>query len=237
MSIFLNILLAHLLGDFLLQPDKWVDDKQNKKHKSTYLYFHLLIHAFLILILLDFDVKYWPVFVVVIVSHGIIDLIKVHLTDRIAMRWLFFWDQSAHIIVLMLVSCFYASCQWEWTLVSEPKNILLVIHLALLSFVGSTIIKMLISKWSLSEDRADHSLHNAGMYIGILERFFVFGFVLSGHIEAIGFLLAAKSVFRFGDLSNAKDRKLTEYILIGTLMSFGLAMLIGYSYLYLSDTI
>ncbi|MFZ0597577.1 MAG: DUF3307 domain-containing protein, partial [Flavobacterium sp.] len=43
--------------------------------------------------------------------------------------------------------------------------------------------------------------------------------------EAIGFLLAAKSIFRFGDLKEAKDRKLTEYVLIGTLISFGTAII------------
>jgi hypothetical protein len=40
----------------------------------------------------------------------------------------------------------------------------------------------------------------------------------------VGFLIAAKSVFRFGDLKESKDRKLTEYILVGTLVSFGLAI-------------
>jgi hypothetical protein len=48
-----------------------------------------------------------------------------------------------------------------------------------------------------------------------------------GYFDAIGFLLAAKSIFRFGDLKEAKDRKLTEYVLIGTLLSFGIALLIG----------
>jgi hypothetical protein len=60
-----------------------------------------------------------------------------------------------------------------------------------------------------------------------LERLFVFLFVVTGHWEGIGFLLAAKSVFRFGDLKESKDRKLTEYILIGTLLSFGFATATG----------
>ena len=61
----------------------------------------------------------------------------------------------------------------------------------------------------------------------MLERLFVFSFVILGKWEAIGFLLAAKSVFRFGDLRKAKDRKLTEYILIGTLLSFGISIGVG----------
>ena len=55
----------------------------------------------------------------------------------------------------------------------------------------------------------------------------MFCFIITNHFEAIGFLLAAKSIFRFGDLKEAKDRKLTEYVLIGTLLSFGIAILIG----------
>jgi hypothetical protein len=55
----------------------------------------------------------------------------------------------------------------------------------------------------------------------------VFAFVVSNNWEAVGFLLAAKSVFRFGDLKESKDRKLTEYVLIGTLLSFGIALFLG----------
>ena len=76
------------------------------------------------------------------------------------------------------------------------------------------------------------SLNNAGMYIGILERLFVFVFIVMGQWQAIGLLIAAKSVFRFSDLTRAKDRKLTEYILIGTLLSFALA--VGFSLIYIA---
>lgn len=93
-----------------------------------------------------------------------------------------------------------------------------------------------MSNWAFKEDKAEDSLENAGKYIGILERLFVFGFIVLNQWSAIG-LLTAKSVFRFSDLSRAKDRKLTEYILIGTLLSFGLAILIAVSYKYLISTI
>jgi Flp pilus assembly pilin Flp len=57
-------------------------------------------------------------------------------------------------------------------------------------------------------------------------------FILIKQFEAIGFLLAAKSVFRFGDLKDESDRKRTEYILVGTLISFtitiGLGLVIGF---------
>lgn len=76
-------------------------------------------------------------------------------------------------------------------------------------------------------------LKDAGKYIGMLERLFVFLFVLTNFWEGIGFLLAAKSIFRFGDLKDNNDVKLTEYILIGTLLSFGSAIVIAKMYLKL----
>ena len=94
-----------------------------------------------------------------------------------------------------------------------------------------------MNKWTFAEDNSDDSLKNAGKYIGILERLFVFGFIILNQWSAIGLLIAAKSVFRFGDLSRAKDRKLTEYMLIGSLLSFGIAIIIGLLYKYLVQSI
>ena len=31
MLLFTKLLLAHLIGDFILQPNKWVSDKEKKK--------------------------------------------------------------------------------------------------------------------------------------------------------------------------------------------------------------
>ena len=77
----------------------------------------------------------------------------------------------------------------------------------------------------------DHkSLPNAGKYIGMIERVFVLIFILLGRWEAIGLLITAKSVFRFNDLKESNNRKLTEYILIGTLLSFGFSIVTGLIY-------
>lgn len=73
------------------------------------------------------------------------------------------------------------------------------------------------------------TLLDAGMLIGIMERLMIVFFMQVGFLEGIGFLLAAKSIFRFGDLTNAKDTKFTEYVLVGTLASFLMAIAIGYA--------
>ena len=69
------------------------------------------------------------------------------------------------------------------------------------------------------------SLANAGKWIGIIERIIILIFVLLSQYSAIGLLVAAKGIIRF----NEKDRPeiKTEYLVIGTLMSMGLAIVTG----------
>jgi len=108
---------------------------------------------------------------------------------------------------------------------------LLFLSIICLTFVTSIIIKKTVEFFNYSIESS--GLKDAGKYIGILERLFVFFFVITNFWEGIGFLLAAKSIFRFGDLKEKNDVKLTEYILIGTLLSFGLAIVMGKVYLIL----
>jgi hypothetical protein len=64
----------------------------------------------------------------------------------------------------------------------------------------------------------------AGLYIGWLERGLVFTFLVAGQPEAAALALTAKSVARFPAFSTGSEA-LAEYVLIGTLASFGLATL------------
>jgi hypothetical protein len=95
----------------------------------------------------------------------------------------------------------------------------------------SIALKMFFTRWKLDpKESGIDSLKNAGNWIGIIERLLVFIFIIVGQFSAVGFLLAAKSVFRFGDLNRADNMKLTEYVLIGTLLSFGIAILTGLAF-------
>jgi len=70
-------------------------------------------------------------------------------------------------------------------------------------------------------------LENAGFWIGILERVLSYTFIISGQFGAVAFLIGAKSVFRFGDMKEDRQIGFTEYVLIGTLLSFGIAIFTG----------
>lgn len=225
MIIFVKLLLAHLLGDFLLQPTSWVLDKENRKHKSIYLYIHMFIHFFLAWILIGKTNFVWFA-TVLAVTHGGIDFMKLHVQkDKTKRNW-FLIDQLLHLIVLIAITLFYNNDRIDFASFDNQFWIFAT-GILLLTQPTSILIKNIISIWTPENKKNDDSLSNAGNYIGILERLFVFYFVISAHFEAIGFLLAAKSIFCFGDLKEAKDRKLTEYVLIGTLLSFGIALFTG----------
>lgn len=230
MNILLLLILAHLLGDFVLQPEKWVKDKAAHRGKSVYLYLHILVHAILLLIALQFKMEFWPVIAIVAGTHYLIDLMKVTLSEKWGGQFLFFADQILHFAVLFTVAHYYFSVSLSHDFLFDEKTILLMLALVCVTRVSAVIMMFLLDSWKFEDAGADDSLKNAGKYIGMLERLFVFGFIVLNQWPAIGWLMAAKSVFRFNDLSRAKDRKLTEYFLIGTLVSFGLA--IGFALLY-----
>ena len=227
MILLIKLLLAHFLGDFFLQPQQWVDEKEVKKLRSSKLYFHVLIHIALLFIIL-WDVSLWPIILIIGTSHFIIDAIKLIIQKENTKRLLFFIDQALHIIAIITVYLIYSHSKINFHELFSEQNLLLITCLAFLTQPVSIIMKTIFTKWDISKLTKDNeSLKDAGQYIGILERLLVFVFIITAHWEAVGFLITAKSVFRFGDLKESKHRKLTEYILIGTLISFGIAILIG----------
>lgn len=223
--ILIKILLAHLIGDFILQPNSWIKDKNERKWKSPWLWVHALIH-FLLIMLVLWNWTVWPVALFIAGTHLVIDGIKLTFQrEETQMRW-FIIDQLAHVTVLLLVWSFY----WGFTMIDIQTDVIWVVLTGVLfvTYPTAIIIQRFMQRWSQQfESNDDGTLRGAGTYIGILERLFIIIAMLTSNLSVIGFLLAAKSVFRFGDLSRSEDRKLTEYILIGTLLSFLIAILTG----------
>uniref|UniRef100_A0AAU6WM30 DUF3307 domain-containing protein n=1 Tax=Chryseobacterium endophyticum TaxID=1854762 RepID=A0AAU6WM30_9FLAO len=226
--IFIQLIFAHLLGDFILQPDSWVAEKEGKKLKSGYLYLHALIHTVLSFILL-WNTELWWIALTVGISHLMIDAAKLSFQTVKNKKGWFFFDQTLHFLVIAGVSLYCQEFNFEFL---RNKELLKIVAGAIfLTSPASVFIRILLSSWTPVPETAGNiqteSLSNAGKYIGILERLLVFTFIMVNHWEGVGFMVAAKSVFRFSDLAQAKQRKLTEYVLIGTLLSFGMAVLTG----------
>lgn len=231
MILLVKFLLAHLIGDFVLQPDSWVKDKEKKKYLSKKLYLHGLVHFILLLILIP-DVHHIPALLTITISHIFIDAAKLEYQKEQNRRFWFFLDQSLHLVVLTTVAILISHSSISIPAGLVNRFIISTTGLILLLKPSSVAIKIILSKWApATEFKTDKietpSLLHAGKVIGYLERILVFVFILYSQWAAIGFLVTAKSVFRFSDLKQGQDRKLTEYILIGTLLSFSIAILTG----------
>ena len=230
MVIFVKLLLAHLIGDFMLQPLKWVIHKEVNKAKSKYLYLHVFVHFALYLLVL-WNPSLWKIAVILSVSHLFIDLAKLYADPWFKNKTVpFFIDQFLHVAALY-VCAYYAELPAHFISFVQHLDWPLILVVVFVTFPSAIIMGKLLEPMS-GQINTDHkSLPNAGKYIGIIERLFVLVFILLGRWDAIGLLITAKSVFRFNDLKESNSRKLTEYILIGTLVSFGLAILAGIWYL------
>jgi hypothetical protein len=82
---------------------------------------------------------------------------------------------------------------------------------------------------NIIDKNQDIGLVSAGSWIGYIERCLAISFIFMGHFAGIGFLVATKTIFRFGDLTKNKDMKLTEYMMLGTLLSYAIALLVGWN--------
>lgn len=229
--ILIKLIAAHLTGDFLFQSDRMCANKFS--NNTTAKYKALILHAFIQAALAYVFVSQWNSWIIPVVigvSHFIIDYIKSmsKRNDLISLVW----DQLAHFSVIIGLWWFVFARLPQLDMADEILSttfwLIITAYIAVLA-PTSILIKSFIDfeKW-MPSDALSQGLPNAGRWIGYLERILILTFIFTGNIEGIGFLLAAKSVFRFGELNKAKDIKITEYVLIGTFASFTIAILIGF---------
>ena len=226
-TLLARLIIAHLLGDFALQPDRWVADRHLRHFRSPALYLHALVH-FALAWAATATVNGWRTAAIIAVGHIVLDGSKALLKGT-GLR-AFALDQIGHIVIL--VACWMPTTKVAWTdairhWTGSPEVLWVACGYAVILFLFPKLIALATSQWRASLDEGREPLINAGRWIGIIERALVLTFVLTNNFGAVGFLLAAKSVLRFGDLRDARDKGQTEYVLIGTLLSFGLTILTG----------
>ncbi|WP_264373530.1 DUF3307 domain-containing protein [Pseudomonas sp. IAC-BECa141] len=78
----------------------------------------------------------------------------------------------------------------------------------------------------VSTDRAFDS-NGAGKWIGYIERVMIFVFFIFNQPAAIAGIMAIKTAFRFNDLKDDNDSARSEYIMIGTFLSFFITMIVA----------
>jgi Protein of unknown function (DUF3307) len=225
-SVWLTkLIIAHLLTDFVLQPNGWVRDRNKKHFSSLLLYLHGLVTALVAFIFIGW--AHWAVALIIFATHILIDGWKSY-RPQIALYFLA--DQFLHLLVI--AACWYTVYgsanmlrqNWQhWN--ADPHGWALLGAFIFITTPAGILIGQLTGQWSKKIDDADNSLSNAGKWIGIAERIIVLILVLQNQYAAIGLLVAAKGIIRF----NERDRQevKTEYLVIGTLLSIGIAIVTG----------
>lgn len=232
-TVVAKLLIAHLLGDSVFARRRKHEDTP-RKWNSPSLALHALIQFLLAwLFLLDF--KYGLYALVIGLSHYFSEATGRSLDVQRPMLG-FFLEQLLHVLIIFGIS--FAIVKPDWSMAQVMASVPWVTLAGLLAVTWPTarILSLFLSQWPpVKSVEKFKGLDKAGLYIGIMERVMIFVFIVAGRWEGIGFLLAAKSIFRFGDLTNNKEMHLTEYIMVGTLLSFCIAILTGLVVVYLSQ--
>ena len=241
-SILVRLLIAHCITDFLLQPNKWIADKKRKIWSSKYLWYHGLITGALAWLFVPQLTIWWAILFIVI-THIITDGLKLSTEKKNGSKLSFFLaDQFIHVLIIVITWLWIVDGWDKMNIFSKtylPNYRILLRVLGYLLMIGPVgyIIQFLTRKWLFELD-PDDSLKEAGNWIGILERVLTITFIFISQYSAIGFLVAAKSILRVIDkpdkpsgeptlIKPFSSRKRTEYVLIGTFLSFTIAILTG----------
>lgn len=239
MLLLIKWFAAHLIGDFILQNKKMVLDKMRLKLTSKYLYLHSIIHGVLTYII-SMNWSSWFPPLLITATHLIIDIWKLYQKNNLIF---FFIDQLLHIICIISIWAIYYTfipITLAFQHIQQSASFwLLLMGYSIIIWPLSMMLGLATQKWraQIQAQSAlnENSLAEAGRWIGIFERVMVFTFIMTNHFEGIGLLITAKSILRFNDIKAPAQRKETEYVLIGTLMSFCISIIIGLIFKYLIE--
>jgi hypothetical protein len=224
---FALLLLAHALADFVLQSRPMALGKRDPRF--------LALHGVIVLATAQITLGQftaWPLLVLA-AAHVAIDAVKARVPPSLAA---YLADQAAHIATLLATATLFPGLFVTGLWAGQPwlpGTAALVAGAIIAAPAGGHAVGHLMSRFS--ETELPKGLQDGGRTIGLLERGLIFTLVLVNQPAAIGFLIAAKSILRFETTS--KEQKAGEYVIIGTLASFGWALVAAYATLALANAL
>jgi hypothetical protein len=221
------LVAGHALGDFVLQTGWMV---RNKDRASGLLAHGATVAACHAAALLPFlaPASRPPALIAlaaIVVAHVLVDRAKSAVGRRapsLELAW-FLLDQVLHLGVIALA--------WSWLApqarlgdahlfgvgLAEPAVLVpFCVYVVAYAFNVNGVSALVVAVLARHRIAPREDGPSIGRLIGILERMLVLTLVLRDRWEALGLLVAAKSLARFKDLD---DRERAEYYLVGTLVS------------------
>ncbi len=216
---------AHLCLDYFFQTDKLATQKNNIGFKSPFLYGHALA-CFVLSWLFSLQLNFVLAAAVIAITHFVLDGFKRHLaSSKYFGRYAYFIDQAIHLAIIAVVVFLFN----KWAGINLGLDFtfnfkyLLIITGYLVCLKPANIFIREVFKATEIQISSDNEMPNAGKVIGVLERILTLTLIIVSQYSAVGFLIAAKSILRYGNNETLK----TEYVLIGTMLSFGIAVIAG----------
>jgi hypothetical protein len=232
-NLLVRLIVAHLLADFIFQTKKMVENKQ-------WFSKAMMQHIGIVFILTLAFTANWKIALLLTLLHYVTDGIKISLkkTQKIKETYLYLADQGVHFVTIVLIwtinqNLFAEVLQtlqlpflrYNWSvilmgylLVTTPLGY--IIGLATQKIQTQTPDDNITNPEQNTEPKSDRN----GLWIGVFERIIILTFVLLEQYEAIGFLITGKSIIRF----SAKNEGIrSEYVLLGTMASYGVTILLG----------
>lgn len=227
----LRLIVAHLIADFLFERNFLTGQRSKKKWRSGWLYMHGALAGALAFTLTGFWNALWLPFVIFI-SHVLRDGLKSQGEDTARF---FLLDQLGHLIIIFgcWILLIHGSLSHIVTFLasrtSDVRFWTIILSYIIVIWPAGVLTGKITKPWrhEITKETPSLGLEKAGLWIGRLERVLILTFVLLKHFDAIGFLIAAKSILRFGEIRTQNCRKEAEYILIGTMISFAIAIILG----------
>ena len=223
-NILVRLLLAHLLSDFVLQS-------RNMALNKSWFSYQLLLHTLIVYACTAFFTGWWLAALVVAGTHYVIDGLKTEAKQRkfASELFLFVADQLLHILVLILVWSFNTNLTHNLfympgLLLNDYNSSLILLGYLFVSIPVGYLIGFATKGMVKENDIQAENNERGGKSIGIYERIIILTFVLMGQYEAIGFLITGKSIIRF---VNKDEHIRSEYVLLGTMMSYMFAIVTG----------
>ncbi len=229
-SIFVVLLLVHIIADFYFQNDFLASKKEND---IKWVLIHCGIYAIVYfvfgnIIVPTLENQYW---FILVIFHGIIDIVKYYLVKKKIVdnyqKYIFSVDQLFHLATIVIVSYFILQSNniylYNNIIMKVLKNMdlstqymLLIILKVLLIHKPVNLFIVSIMKWYKPLEK-DENVIKTGKMIGTLERIIMLFFLSIHQYSSVGLVLTAKSITRFNKI--AEDQSFAEYYLAGTLLS------------------
>lgn len=240
--VILGLLLAHIISDFFCQTDESCKKKKEWKCREW------IIHCgcvFVFSFIAIFATNHWlgalMTALIVMAVHLVIDVIKVICENQSVLRkdsiWPFVIDQALHLIVIFVTTVILFKVFQDyhcWMEIIDNNVLLFILVFLAVAKPANTFIRICLKSAKINigdeaatvdtDEAATDDTFHSGRIIGTCERFLILIFVILAQYEAIGFLVAAKSILRF---SSTKESEKSEYVLAGTLLSIAVALVLG----------